>query len=110
MERCNMILRTLGAILMALTLVLIPLSQAEALDTVPCPSGLDPGESTSGCDWSYAGICSHWVTTEWDPFFGLQKVHHYLHEDVTVTRPTWAPECLESNRSCSSWCYFYEYE
>lgn len=46
MKRYNIILRALSAVALALGMVLIPLSQAEA---VPCP---DPNWTYSYCDWN----------------------------------------------------------
>ena len=82
MKRCNIILRTLSASVLALTLVLIPLSQAEA---VPCPN---PEVTSSYCDWD----------SECDSFdiypFTMKK-----YEKVTETETG-----CEMNRECSSSC------
>lgn len=104
MERYNIILRTLGATMLALALVLIPLSQAEALSC----SDVQPGFSASDCDWS--SVCKSWSTNRHITFFGrtigVQRVDHYKHDYVTLSRPTWVPQCRETNRYCSSSCYF----
>lgn len=107
MERYNIILRTLGATMLALTLVLIPLSQAEALSC----SDVQPGFSASGCDWS--SVCGSWSTNEpiriLGRVIGVQRVDHYIHDYVTLSRPTWVSECRETNRYCSSSCYLPVY-
>lgn len=72
MQHCNIILRTLGATLMALTLVLIPLSQAEA---TPCEN-LFPGESRSYCGSWCASIAIQDGAT-------IEKLLH-----ITITRST----------------------
>ena len=81
MERCNIILRTLGATMLALGLVLIPLSQAEA---EPCPNEW----SYTYCDWD----------SECDSFdiypFTMKK-----YEKVIETLSG-----CEINRECSSSC------
>ena len=89
MERYNIILRTLGATMLALALVLIPLSQAKA--ERDC-ADLSPGESTwycerYTCDTSYIG--PFYVVSWWK---------------VTITRPTDSPSCTENWECPASGC------
>ena len=81
MERCNIILRTLGATMLALGLVLIPLSQAEA---EPCPD-----------EWFY-------IYCDWDSecdSFDIYPFTMKKYEKVTETLSG-----CEMNRECSSSC------
>ena len=84
MERCNIILRTLSAGVLALTLVLIPLSQAEAIQ---CAAG------TSYCDWN----------AECDSFY-IYPFTIKKYEKVTVNDGDPHPSCFSINRVCSSDC------
>lgn len=86
MKTREIILRTLGAFLMALALVLIPLSQAEART---CP-GLGPGEKLISC----LGVCK------------TKKANGYKYiyrTERTFFRPTWAPQCRVST-TCGGTC------
>ena len=86
MKRCNIILRMLSAVALALGLVLIPLSQAEATSC----SDLAPGEST----WYCGSTCYH-------VDYGYYVFIKYW--DTTITRPTDAPHCT-TNRFCGDRC------
>ena len=78
----EIILRTSGAIALALTMVLIPLSQAEAMPTEPC--SIEPGTTT--------GYCGRYPCEriEGDSYVLLK------YRYVTLTRPTEAPYCYSS--------------
>lgn len=106
MKTREIILRTSGAIVLALTMVLIPLSQAEAL---PACSSLASGESASECSWSECG----------DSFdVGNFTIKQYY--EVTITRVDnysgkavpreyeLTPICIE-NSACSCIRRFYNY-
>ncbi len=80
MQHCNIILRTLGAILMALTLVLIPLSQAEATSC----SNINPGGSTSYCDV----LCA--IIQEQGGYTLIKR------SQVTITRPGIDLQCTRN--------------
>jgi hypothetical protein len=80
MKTREIILRTSGAIVLALTVVLIPLSQAGAQPTVPC--SIEPGTTTSFCG-SRFHRCE--IT---------ETVDKYWY--ITRFRPTQAPYCYET--------------
>lgn len=84
MQRCNIILRTLSAILMALTLVMIPLSQAAATSC----SNLFPGESSS--------YCGSWCGST--PLSDGGSIEKSLH--ITITRSTSGYYPCTTNEVC----------
>ena len=88
MKRCNIILRALSASVLALALVLVPLSQAEADEC----STLSPGESTSYCEGYYCDI------SYIGPFYVISWWK------VTVTRPIDSSSCTENWECPASGC------
>lgn len=106
MERYNIILRTLGATMLALALVLIPLSQAEASHQGRC-ADLEPGDSSGYC-WPHSSCGERYLRTE--PIYdsigrqiGYKEIYQvggFYHETV---RPTESPQCTSSDY-CSYSC------
>ena len=83
MKTRKIILRTSGAIVLALTMVLIPLSQAEAGPTVPC--SIEPGTTARFCGSRYY-TCERIETSSY-----ILKKHLY----ITRHRPTQEPYCYQ---------------
>lgn len=106
MKTREVILRASGAILVALTLVLIPLSQAEAT-LVSC--NIAPGSTVTNCEGhcdtesGYGGSIR-----EGSDIVGVYIQRAKFKYKVTLTRPTEAPYCYE-NKSCETtgrpYCY-----
>ena len=106
MKTREIILRTLGATMLALGLVLIPLSQAEAT-VVPC--NITPGTTVTSCEGhcdTERGSGGHIV--EGGEVVGVYVQRANFKYKVTRTRKTEAPYCHE-NKVCETsgrpYCY-----
>ena len=102
MKTREIILRTLGVTILALGLVLIPLSQAEAVDC----SDADPhvaGGYIAGCDWESDPCHTEVEHIIWWP--ERYTIVHEWYEYVELRRWTEAPQCEEISRECSHSCY-----
>lgn len=96
MKTREIILRTSGAIVLALTMVLIPLSQVEAQAVIPC--SIEIGTRVSFCG-SRFHRCEIIET-------GGYRIDKYWY--ITRYRPFEAPYCYENLECGGGGCYSFK--
>ena len=97
MKRCNIILRALSAVMLALGLVLIPLSQAEAL---PSCEEIAPGATVSECSSTFCGATVSYPFVIVSVYKDTMTRSSSPPYHCTGSRECWASEC--------TWRYYTE--